>query len=261
MWRQSILAVSAMALTALGAGPSAARSSWTHGAHAPTSAGPTPTPDYALMAEAVLVEMNELRFDPGAYARKLAHHRTLYRGKTIFQRNAPPVLTQEGVTAVDEAIAALRQTQRLPQLRWADGLARAAQDHADDLGRNNLTGHGGSDGSRPEERSRRYGDLEVVHAENITFGSMTGREVVIDLLIDDGVAGRGHREILLAPQLRVTGVACGPHPSYRITCVVEYAGGFRPHGEAAPRRADPQRATTPRSPYQRRPWRDPVVEL
>jgi uncharacterized protein YkwD len=47
-----------------------------------------------------------------------------------------------------------------------------------------------------------------------------------NLLIDDGVADRGHRRNIYDASARVVGIACGPHPRYGTMCVIVQAGGF-----------------------------------
>jgi uncharacterized protein YkwD len=127
---------------------------------------------------------------------------------------------------VREAIAFLRLQEPLPPLSWSDGLWLAARDHALDQGRTGATGHDGSDGSTMITRIARYGRWLQTAAENIEYGSEDAREVVIALIVDDGVPSRGHRTNIFAPTLRVMGVACGPHARYRRMCVINYAGGF-----------------------------------
>jgi len=41
------------------------------------------------------------------------------------------------------------------------------------------------------------------------------------LIVDDGVADRGHRTLVYSPELRYAGVSCGPHPIYRTVCVID----------------------------------------
>ncbi|TNF36260.1 MAG: hypothetical protein EP329_05395 [Deltaproteobacteria bacterium] len=185
-----------------------------------------PAEDLRLLEAEVLDEMNRMRRDPVGYAAKLRRLRPYFEGAVLRVPGKPAVMTQEGLSAVDEAIAVLERTGARPQLTWSDGLAAAARDHATDLGRSGLLGHAGSDGSHPDDRASRHGRWRKVVAENITFGSMTAEEVVVDLLVDDGVADRGHRDVLLDRALHVAGVSCGPHPSYRLTCVIDYAGAF-----------------------------------
>ena len=59
--------------------------------------------------------------------------------------------------------------------------------------------------------------------ENIAFGDNQARQVVIQLLVDDGVPGRGHRDNILDGRWGAEGAACGPHRDYRQICVMDYA--------------------------------------
>ncbi|MCA9514210.1 MAG: CAP domain-containing protein, partial [Myxococcales bacterium] len=180
----------------------------------------------AGIERAILDEMNRFRADPVGYARKLERLRPYYDGKILRVPGMAPIMTTEGVAALDEAIAVLKKSRPVGQLRPSAGLARAAASHAADLGDNDFVGHEGTDGSTPDSRARRFGTWGGVIAENITFGSETAEDVVIDLLVDDGVSDRGHRDLMLADDVHVAGVACEEHPTYRLACVVDYAGTF-----------------------------------
>jgi len=62
------------------------------------------------------------------------------------------------------------------------------------------------------------------------------RQIVISLLIDDGVADRGHRQTLLDPEFRVLGAALGTHASYRSMCVLTFASDYREGNAPVPAR-------------------------
>lgn len=208
---------------------------------------PTAATNLSALEKAILEETNLLRKNPPAYAEKLVALRPSYQGKLIHRPGQPSILTQEGVAALDEAIDALRRApKRLSRLAHADGLSRAARDHARDLGRTGSLGHTGSDGSGPDVRARRHGTWDGLVAENIAFGPTDAEEIVIGLLVDDGVKDRGHREVLLTRDLYFAGVACGPHPGYGTTCVMTYATSFKTRGEAAAEAPSEDRA--PRAP-------------
>ena len=87
--------------------------------------------------------------------------------------------------------------------------------------------HRGLDGSSPAGRANRHGRWLGAMAENIAYGDNPAREVVVQLLVDDGVADRGHRDNLLDPRWGAGGVACGPHKEYGQMCVMDYAAGYR----------------------------------
>jgi uncharacterized protein YkwD len=182
------------------------------------SAAPVRTP----LERAVLDEINFARANPQAYAERLKTYRTYFEGKIVrYPGNPNGLITSEGVSAVDEAIAFLRKQQSLPPIAHSDLLALAAADHAAEQGPRGATGHESADGSRPGARvTRRGGGIYV--AETITYGPPSGTEVVRQLIIDDGVRSRGHRRIVFSPEYRFAGAGCGVHKTYRVMCVVDF---------------------------------------
>ena len=173
----------------------------------------------------VLDEMNLARTNPKKYAEILQNELQYYDGKLIQKENRIAMRTREGKAAVKEAIAALLKTAALSPLAASAGMSLGARDHARDQSSGG-TGHSGSDGSSPYNRINRYGKWQKTAGENISYGYNDGREVVLQLLIDDGVPSRGHRKNILNGQFAVTGIACGEHKTYKHLCVITYAGGF-----------------------------------
>ncbi len=187
------------------------------------------------MDRALLTETNLARTNPAAYAAHLEALLPLFDGDVIRRPGSNIGLrTDEGPTAVREAINFLRQQQPLPPMTWADGMWRAARDHVLDQGPSGATGHAGRDGSDMSQRISRYGSWLTTAAENIDYGSESARDVLISLIVDDGVPSRGHRANIFHTALRVMGGACGPHARYREMCVIDYAGGFQPTVRAKP---------------------------
>ncbi len=175
----------------------------------------------------VIAEMNRARANPANYSKVLINWRKRFRGKQVQLKPRLFLQTQEGTSAIDEAIQALRQTPPVPTLKFSRGLTLAARDHVRDQGNRGVTGHNGRDGSTPFQRMERYGKWEKIAGENIAYGPDTAQAVVRDLIIDDGVFDRSHRVNMFRPQYRVTGVACGYHKQYRVMCSIKYAGGYR----------------------------------
>jgi len=175
---------------------------------------------------AVWTEMNLARTNPALYADLLDRRRAHYQGKTFHPPGATFGLkSREGVVAVDEAAAALRRQRPLSPLAWNDGLATAARELARRQSHNGGLGHG-SGTMEMRVRIERYGRWQETIGENIAYGPDQGREVVLQLLIDDDVPGRGHRENILAEAFRTVGVGCATHPQFETVCVIDFAGGF-----------------------------------
>ena len=176
----------------------------------------------------VLSEINLARSQPHTYAQFLREFRDRFQGDFYLQPGiASPVQTSEGVKAVDEAITFLSRQKPLPPLAWSNGLAAAADELAEEQGRSGEIGHVGKRSQGMQERIERHGKWENHIAENIGYGPDDPRNMVMQLIISDGVTNRGHRTNTFSMALNTAGVSCGPHPDYDSMCVIDFAGGFR----------------------------------
>jgi uncharacterized protein YkwD len=176
----------------------------------------------------ILEGLNQLRENPAAYAEVLKQERRWYQGRLLQIPNQTGIVTNEGMRALDEAIAALESVRRnIGRVVLSEGLSNAAADQVRDAGRRGLTGHKGADGSEFDRRIDRYGQWSGEIAENIAYGPEKPRDVIIQQLVDDGVGDRGHRKNLLNPAWRYVGIACGPHARYGTMCVMDFAVSYR----------------------------------
>jgi len=173
----------------------------------------------------VLDELNLVRTNPKRYAEFLSEMRPYFNGNRLERPEEVILITQEGVVAVDEAIRFLRSTKPVSALKSSRGMSLAAEVHVKDQ-RDGATGHTGSDGSQPWDRMNRYGTWEDKVAENISYGGNTARGVIIQLIVDDGVPGRGHRVNIFNPAYRFVGVGCGVHARFGDLCVMDFAAGY-----------------------------------
>jgi uncharacterized protein YkwD len=174
----------------------------------------------------VVQELNLVRKNPRKYATYLERMKVYYDGKVIKRPNRPYVQTQEGLKAVEEAIHFLRAAKPMAPFRVSAGMSRAARDHVQSQGPQGAIGHKGADGSEPADRVNRYGKWIRTVGENIAYGSEDARDIVVGLIVDDGVTDRGHRKNIFNPSFQVIGVACGSHKVYQTMCVITFAGGF-----------------------------------
>ena len=177
----------------------------------------------------IIDELNLARQHPDKYARLIEKLRVYYVGNLFKRPDEPIIQTEEGLRAVDEAIHYLRSLKPLPPLRLSSGLSAAARDHVLDQGKAGSLGHIGRDGSQPFERIERYGKVIGQVGENISYGPETARDIVIGLIVDDGVPGRGHRKNIFTGDYRLAGVATGYHARYHYMCVITFAEQFVPY--------------------------------
>lgn len=190
-------------------------------------AAPLPAP--SALEKAVVLELSEARWRPKVYAKYLKALRDRFEGNLWNLPDQVPLRTQEGVAAVDEAIAFLEQTEAPGPLRFNPGLWRAARELAQDQGANGGVGHRGSRGSQLRERIGRQGSGAMAYGECIAYGFDEPRMIALQLIIDDGVPDRGHRKSIFNPDFHHAGAALASHPLWGFVCVVDFADGFTPN--------------------------------
>lgn len=179
------------------------------------------------MENEVIEQLNFARSEPARYAQEvLIPMRKFYKNGFIEYPGEIRIITNEGISALEEAIEFMKDASPVGPLSPSRGMSLAAKDHVKDQSSTGETGHDGSDGSDPFSRMERYGQFQKTAGENIDYGNNVAERVVTSLIIDDGVSSRGHRTNIMKPAFKVVGVASGTHPQFRHMFVQTFAGGF-----------------------------------
>jgi len=175
----------------------------------------------------VILEMNKVRTNPKKYA-ELYVKPCLDNFDGLIYKEAGKInlRTNEGKTAVEECIKTLSKAAAVAVLTPELGLSKAGKDHCNNQGPSNETGHTGLDGSSMLDRIKRHGSGYSYIGENISYGKNIARDIVSQLLIDDGVPSRGHLKNIMSANYTQTGVAIGTHKTYSHMCVIVYAKGY-----------------------------------
>ena len=117
----------------------------------------------------------------------------------------------------------LKKTSDLKPLMPEKDLTAVAQGHAQKSGENGTTGH--------KDFKKRFEPLmgnPYNHVgENCSYGYEQAIDIVISLLIDEGIENLGHRHNILAPDFNSIGIAIRPHRSYRTNCVMDFGNRDR----------------------------------
>lgn len=116
----------------------------------------------------------------------------------------------------------LKKAKDLVPLTDDTDLFNEAVVHAADMGMSGKTGHNTASGKKPAERFKKLEKEFNPLAENCHYGSEDPLTIVIELLIDDKIAGTGHRKNILSPALAQVGVAIKPHTKYRFNAVMDF---------------------------------------
>jgi uncharacterized protein YkwD len=167
-----------------------------------------------LTGSAVIREINLARENPAAYALHLENLRPHYKGR-------------EGLAAIDEAIQFLHSARPLQPLALSPGMCHGAADHcAEQAG--GAMGHG-----NPAGRMKRYGTWTSSWGENISYGKKSARDIVLALIIDDGLPTRKHRANIFNVNFNYAGAALGPHARFGSVCSIDFAGGYFEKGQSS----------------------------
>jgi uncharacterized protein YkwD len=186
--------------------------------------------DDSASGQAVIREMNLARQNPALYASFVQELRNRMNGNQLVLPGHTRIHTREGTAAVDEAIRFLKNAQPLPALTFSRGMSRAAADHCADQA-NGGFGHEGRDRSHAGERIARYGNVAGSWGENVSYGKSSARDVVLALIIDDGLPGRKHRANIFNPNFNFAGAAFGPHARFGTMCNMDFAGMYAERGQ------------------------------
>lgn len=159
----------------------------------------------------ILNEINLVRQDPAGYAAKVMY---------VYQNSSQ---------AANECYNELMRTKNMQILQAEEGLYKAAQWFVRYQGPSGNIGHNADTwGYRePWDRMSQFGTYYAGCAENISYGYNKAREIVLQLLIDEGISDRGHRRNLLNPSFKKVGIAVGDHAKYRYMCVMDFATDYK----------------------------------
>ena len=117
----------------------------------------------------------------------------------------------------------LEQVSGHPPLIPEEDLTVIAREHATASGRSGHVGHGNFNRLFKPLMGNPY--LQV--GENCSYGYERAIDIVITLLIDEGVKDRGHRRNILNERFNSVGVSIRPHRRYRVNCVTDFGLRFR----------------------------------
>ena len=159
---------------------------------------------------AVIEEINFARTNPKDYVTQRLSNRYKSNSSESYKK------------ALDEVIDQMQRMKALPELVEADGLCKCAAEWVNVSGPQGTVGHD----SNISARFKKYCTYATL-GENCSYGYSTAQDIVAELLIDDGVETRGHRQNILSASFTYVGVAIGNHKKYKTMCCIDFASGYK----------------------------------
>lgn len=190
-------------------------------------AAPTSKSDATTLEKAVVAELNEARTDPQIYIGYLEEYKKYLNGKLLSLPGRTALQMIEGLPAIEDAILDMKRIRKLDAFEVSGGLSKVARAQLADVLENPTLGHYGKDGSDLERRLLRFGFPGGAVAENISRREDDAKEIVMNMIVDDGFKSRAHRKNVFSTRFKLFGIACGLTRDKTMTCIAEFADAFK----------------------------------
>jgi uncharacterized protein YkwD len=129
---------------------------------------------------------------------------------------------REELTYIISLQSDLKPAKKMDALLPLKELYESANVHAKNMGESGKTGHANYD-KRFLKVTKNHNNY--VTGENCDYGNAEPLAIVLDLLIDAGVSGCGHRKNILNKYFVSIAASIEPHKKYGWNCVIDFVGG------------------------------------
>ena len=188
--------------------------------------------NYNAIQVSLYKELNKLRKDPRSYIPLIQQEMNTIKKNNVLRKKDSnlQIQTLEGKAAYEDAILFLEKQEPVQPLTKEIRLSYAAADLVKDIGERGVVTHQDKDGLFVSERIEKYCEWDFCANEVIEVSSKNAQDILVSLLVDDGIRDRLDRRALFQHIYNYVGVACGPHSEYEIVTVMVFAGGIRQKG-------------------------------
>lgn len=144
-----------------------------------------------------------------------------HNGKIFWDSIAEPFIKVEGISASSYTSSLkvdLEKAVELQPLYPNEQLYEVAKKHAIASGKQGSVGHDSSAGTFKSRMTPLKSNFRMV-SENCDYGSNKAIDILMNLLIDEGIPDVGHRENILDGRMNCVGISTQPHRKYQFTNV------------------------------------------
>ena len=188
--------------------------------------------DFIAIQRDLFIELNNLRKNPKSYIPLIElEMKSLKKSNILKKRDSNlQIQTVEGKDAYIEAINFLQNQEGVPPVKEESRLNSAALDLVKDIGTRGVVSHQDQYGQYVSERIEKYCEWDYSASEVIEVSSKNPQDILISLIVDDGLKNRPDRMTLFNPAYNYVGISCGMHSEYEIVTVIVFTGSIRQKG-------------------------------
>lgn len=185
------------------------------------------------LKDRIIKEHNKVREDPKSYITLLKNHLGLIKDNVLIIPEELKLKLIEGEKSYNDAIQFLEKQDPIKPLVHSEEISKAANDHAVEIGSNGTFTHESLDGKNTAERIEKYIEWDGACCESIEFGNRSAENIIISLLVDDGIDHRPHRINMFSKELAYFGIGVSEHKTYGVVTVINYVAGVRTEGKVS----------------------------
>ena len=184
--------------------------------------------DFIAIQKDLFIELNNLRKDPKSYIPLIEEEMKSLKKNDVLKRKDSnlQIQTMEGKEAYLDAIKFLEYQQPVPPLKEESRLSSAAMDLVNDIGKRGIVSHQDQYGQYVSERIEKYCEWDYSAGEVIEVSSRNPQDILISLIVDDGLKNRPDRISLFNQNYNFVGIGCGEHSEYEIVTVIVFEGDY-----------------------------------
>jgi len=168
--------------------------------------------------------LNEIRVNSKKAIEDLNQLKQFYKDKFYCNPSLPVIVeTKEGTAAIEDAIAFLQKMEPVSRLVWDDTLVKTSASLIDLFEKQGAVSHGQKDLSF----TKRIGEQNRSNsrsAENIALGRNDPKDIVLSMVIDDGLTSRRNRLNLFDAGFSKVAIVIGGHKDHRYACIISLKG-------------------------------------
>ena len=185
------------------------------------------TIDFKTLPNEILFKINHVRKYPNLAISSVLDRLNYFKDFEFSSPDYAKVKTSEGSEAVLECVDFLRVQTALPEVELHERLSKAAYRHATSFCYNSNLGslYQGTSDATPEQRIAKIVSWKNMAGECLNIGNFKATDIIISLLIDDGMDERPNRLTLLHKEAKYVGIACVPNKVFQIITVIYLIGG------------------------------------
>ena len=177
------------------------------------------------LKEEIVEQINLARTNPNKFANILQGYLKHFKGKIFKYPGITPISTNEGKSAVEDAINFLDKQDVLKALESNKDMNLLAFDSLSNILKSKSFEEI-EDNNDLDSLIDKYGTISGAFAQSIEFGTNTAEMLVANLIIDDGDDARGNRLNIFKPNFKIVGIDHGTHQQFRSATVIIFCENF-----------------------------------